>query len=366
MYIKFMKFASVIIVLFLIIYLGTLVDWIFIPAFVFFQTLFVPIILALVLFYLFRPVVRLLSKKIPRVAAIIILYTGFTAILIGIISLIVPELQNQLQSLINSMPMIFKELQLVLIELQQHELIQKYELTDLLDWEDEVVQVGVIVNNFVRDFISNILGFAGALINVLILFFIVPFILFYLLKEGEKFPKNIIHFINENKQTDVRLIIRDLDTTLSQYIKGVLIVCSFIGVLCYIAYTIIGLDYALILALIAMLTNVIPYVGPWIGTAPAVIVGFIHSPFMALLVIIIVVIIQQIESIFIQPQVMGKQLSMHPVTVLILVLVAGRFAGLVGMLLAVPMYAVGKVVVTHSYRLWKLKLEEVKGQTSKN
>lgn len=137
-----------------------------------------------------------------------------------------------------------------------------------------------------------------------------------------------------------------------------MIVSSFVGILCYIAFTLIGLDYALILALVAMVTNVIPFLGPWLGTIPAVIVGLLHSPLKALLVILLVVIIQQIESNILQPQVMGKKLSMHPVTVLSLILVAGSFAGIIGMLLAVPLYAVGKVIVTHAYRLWKLNRRE--------
>ncbi|MBM4764414.1 AI-2E family transporter [Bacillus sp. B15-48] len=360
MYNKFIKFGLAIIIVFLIIYLGTLIDWVFSPLLVFVQTLFVPIILSGVLFYIFRPIVRLLSKKIPRTLAILLLYFGFTALIVGLLALIVPELQTQFYSLLNSIPMIISEIQLLLIQLQQYELVQRFDLTDLFGWEDEINQVGTIINNLFREITTNTLSFLGAVFNILILIFVVPFILFYLLKEGEKLPKRVVRFTKKEKQEEVRLIISDMDTMISNYIQGVLIVCSFIGILCYTAFTIIGLDYALILALFAMVTNVIPYVGPWIGAVPSVIVGMLHSPLMALLVIAIVVIVQQIESIFIQPQVMGKKLSMHPVTVLFLVLVAGRFAGILGMVLAIPTYAIGKVIVTHIYRLWKLKQVEEK------
>lgn len=80
---------------------------------------------------------------------------------------------------------------------------------------------------------------------------------------------------------------------------------------------------------------------------------------MALLVIIVIVIVQQIESNIISPQVMGKKLSIHPLTIIFLILVAGRFAGLLGLILAVPTYAVGKVIVSHTYRLWKLRNDAV-------
>ncbi len=360
MYHKFLKTSSIIIIIFFIIYLGTLIDWIFIPFLVFIQTLFVPIILSGVLFYIFRPIVRLLSRKVPKALSIFLLYIGFAFSLAAIVSLIAPELQSQFHSLVNSMPIIISEIQLMLIQFQQNELIQRFDLTDLFHWEEQINQIGAIVNNIFREIVANTLGFIGTVFNVLILFFVVPFILYYLLKEGEKFPNNILRLVQKEKQEEVRLIIRDMDTMLSYYIQGILIVCSFIGILCYIAFTIIGLDYALVLAIFAMITNVIPYVGPWIGAVPAVIVGMLHSPLMALMVIVIFFIIQQIESIFVQPQVMGKKLSMHPVTVLILVLVAGRFAGIIGMILAIPTYAVGKVIVTHSYRLWKVRQQEGK------
>ncbi|GAE26764.1 membrane protein YrrI [Halalkalibacter wakoensis JCM 9140] len=347
------------IVLLTIIFLASLINWIFIPLIVFFQTLFFPIILAVVLFYLTRPCVRWLSKRMPKTLSILVLYLGIVTLFVVLLTLIVPELQRQFQSLINSMPLIVAEIQLMLIQLQQHELVERFDLAELFQFEEQVEQVGLIINNVLREIVPNTIGFVGAVFNVIIALFVIPFILFYLLKEGEeKFPRSILRFIPKDRQEEARHIIRDLDTTLSNYIQGVLIVCLFIGILCYTAFSIIGLDYALILALFAMVTNVIPYLGPWIGAVPAVIVGIIHSPFMMLLVIVIVIIIQQIESIFVQPQVMGRKLSMHPVTVLFLVLVAGRFAGILGMILAIPLYALGKVFVTHSYRLWKVRQGE--------
>lgn len=77
-------------------------------------------------------------------------------------------------------------------------------------------------------------------------------------------------------------------------------------------------------------------VGPWIGAIPSVIVRLLHSPMQAIIVLVIVVIIQQMESLFVQPQIIGKRMSIHPVTVMVLVLVAGRFIGVIGMVLVIP------------------------------
>src|SRR5690606_7889245 len=114
-------------------------------------------------------------------------------------------------------------------------------------------------------------------------------------------------------------------------------------------------DYPLVLALVAMFTNVIPFIGPWSGTLPGAIVGFLDSPFMALLVIIVVIIVQQIESNVLSRLVTGQKHDIHTLTIILLLLVENRFAGILGLLLAVPAYAVGKVIVLHTYRLWKLR-----------
>lgn len=351
---KFFQIGFGIIVILLIIYLGSLVSWLFKPIIVFAQTLFVPLLLAGVLYYLFRPLVQILNKKMPRTIAILLLYVVFTAFLIGIFSIVVPEVKKQFSSLIVNLPVIIWEVQRLIVQLQSSELIENLNLQDMINIDEYVVQLGGMVNNFLRGIVTNVFGFIGTIVSTLVILFAVPFLLFYMLKEGGKFSEHILRLFRQEKREEVRLIFLDMDAMLSSYIKGIMIVSLFVGVLCYLAFTIIGLDYALILALVAMVTNVIPYVGPWIGTVPAVIVGLIHSPFKAVLVVLLVFIIQQIESSVLQPQVMGRKLAMHPVTVLSLILVAGGFAGIIGMLLAVPTYAVGKVIVTHVYRLWKL------------
>ncbi len=357
-YIKTLKVGSIIIMLFVIIYLGTLIDWIFRPVVVFVQTLFFPILIAGILFYLLRPLVHLLSKKIPRVLSIMIIYVALLIVGIIFISIIGPEIQKQFTNFMNNIPVIFAELQLLIAEIQRNDWIERIGLTETFEIEGQIEQIGAIIGGILGDLVPRSVGFIGSIFSALLMLLIIPFLLFYLLKEGEKLPKYMVRFFNKEKQDEVRKILTNMDKTLSSYIQGVLIVCSFIGVLYYIGFTSIGLEYALILAMIGMLTNVIPYVGPWIGAVPSFIVGLLHSPMMALLVLIIVVVIQQIESIFVQPQIIGKKMSIHPVTVLILVLVAGRFIGVLGMILVIPTYAVCKVIVTHLYGLWKVKAEE--------
>lgn len=353
---KFFRIGYAIIIIFLIIYLGTLIDFIFTPLVVLVKTLFAPILLGGILYYLFRPFVNLLSKKIPRGLSILILYLSAIAFFTTLIVFIGPEVRKQVNNLVDNLPYFVNEVRVWVLQLQQYEIVAKLQESEMFELEELVTRFSSFINNFVSQLGSNIASFIGFITNIVMIIIIIPFVLFYMLYEGDKIPKNFIKFFAKKHQGDVQKILHDMDHALSSYIQGQIIVSVCVGILCYIGFLIIGLDYSLILALIIMFTNVIPFIGPWIGTIPSVLVGFFfHSPLMALLVIVVIVIVQQMESNIISPQVMGKKLSIHPLTIIFLIIVAGRFAGFLGLILAVPTYAVGKVIVSHAYRLWKLR-----------
>jgi len=123
-----------------------------------------------------------------------------------------------------------------------------------------------------------------------------------------------------------------------------------------IGYLIIGLDYAFLLALIGVVTNVIPFLGPYIAVTPAIIIALFQDPIMAVYVAIIMLIAQQIEGNLITPNVMGNALSVHTLTVITLILAAGNVAGIWGVILAIPFYAVVKTIVINIYE----KRQEIK------
>ncbi len=339
----------------LIIYLGSLVDWVFKPIVVLVESLFAPIVLSGILFYLFRPFVKLLSRWMPRGLSILTLYLGVVLLVIILIFLIGPELQKQFNSFVANLPQFMNDIQRVLVNLQNNEYVSRFQQGGTFSLEQVSDKLMDYLNKIISTIGSNLASLIGFIANVVIILVIIPFVLFYMLKEGEKAPKQVLKYLPRKQQQEGQRILSDMDFALSSYIQGQIIVSVCVGVLVYIGYLIIGIDYPLVLALVAMFTNVIPFIGPWIGTFPGVVVGFLDSPFMALLVIIVVVVVQQIESNLISPQVMGRKLDIHPVTIILLLLVASRFAGVLGLLLAVPAYAVGKVIVSHSYRLWRLR-----------
>lgn len=354
---KFFKFGYAIALFLLIIYLGTLVDFVFTPFIIFFQTVFAPIVLAGVLFYLFRPIVSLLHRWMPKGIAILLICLTFTGMLTLAVFLIVPTIQEQLNQFVERVPQYYQEVEGWFNTIMQSNLVQNF----MSEQEINLENIGQTAVSYLTDSLGNIgdniASFVGILTGAIVVIVIIPFVLFYMLKEGEKAPRLILRLLPHKQEEEGRRILKDMDTALASFIQGQILVSFCVGVLVYIAYLLIGLDYSLVLALVAMLTNVIPFIGPWIGTAPGVIVALFDSWTTALLVVGAVVIIQQFESVFISPQIMGQKLNLHPLTVIFVLLVASNLAGFIGLLLAVPTYAVAKVIVIHTYRLIRLRYD---------
>jgi len=351
---KWFRIGYGIIIAMLIIYLATKIDFIFTPIFVLIQTLFTPIIIAGLLYYLIRPLVDFLSKKMSRGLSIfIVLLTGL-GVIAALVIVVYPEMEKQINNLIENLPGFIEQANAFLLNIQNSDWFSRVSpdqdaitewLQDLQGQLDEVLAtIG-----------SQITKYVAAIANFLIVMVVVPFVLFYLLKDGEKLPKRFLGFIPEKYRIDVEGILDDMDEALSSYIQGQVLISFCVGVLIYIGYLIIDLPFALILASIAFITNFIPFIGPWIGTAPGVIVGLFQSPLTALLVIVVAVVVQQVESNLISPQIMGRKLKIHPITIIFLLLFAGRFGGIVAMIIAVPTYAVLKVIVSNVYRIIKLR-----------
>jgi predicted PurR-regulated permease PerM len=201
---------------------------------------------------------------------------------------------------------------------------------------------------------KNMGQFLGFLAHLTAMLAVIPFIVFYLLKDDHDFASAFLGYVPEEFGREVRKILRNMDSTLSSYITGLVIVSSSIGLLLFIGYLIIGLNYALILSLIALVFMTIPFLGPFLAIAPAIFVGLSDSSFMVLKVIAVFIIVQQCESNFISPQIIGQRLNIHPLTIILLLLAVGSLYGLIGLILATPLYALLKVLIENLYKIYLL------------
>ncbi len=176
-----------------------------------------------------------------------------------------------------------------------------------------------------------------------------PFILFYLLKDGRKLAPYFVKFLPTKMRQPSLVVLKEMNDQVSSYIRGQLTVAFAVAVMFMIGFSIIGLDYAITLGIAAGFLNLIPYLGSFLAMIPAVFLGIVGGPVLLIQVLIVFVIEQTIEGRLISPLVLGNELSIHPVTILLVLLTSGKLFGLVGVILGIPVYAAAKVVITHVF-----------------
>ena len=189
---------------------------------------------------------------------------------------------------------------------------------------------------------SGLTSIVSALTGIILGIVTVPIILFYLLKDGGSLPKVFVKMLPPRMRKDAAIIIHDADNQISSYIQGQILVAICTGVMVSIGFFIIGMEYALLLGVLAMFTSIVPYLGPVIAITPALIIAIVTSPFMILKLAIVWTVVQLVEGKFISPQIMGKSLKIHPITIIFVLLTAGSLFGVVGVLLGIPGYALPK------------------------
>lgn len=355
---KYFRIGYAILLLLLILFMASKVDFLFRPIGTALKGLLLPIILSVIFYYLLRPPVNLLSRQLKsRTFAISVVFLGLTGILVLIGVLVGPVIRNQFESLTENLPQLIQLGETQVQKLQQNEWLARYLLDHQIDLSAKIPEwINRVVSN-VGNAVNGVVNFISRFV---LLLSTVPFIVFYMLKGDSKFPDLVLRLVPDKHDEEARQIMRDMDRALSSYIQGKILVSLGLGLLTLIGYSIIGLQYSLLLALALMLMNFIPYIGVLLGMIPSVIVAFIDSPWKVVETIIVVLIVQQIEDKVLSPQIMGKKLAIHPLTIILVLLALGSLGGLLGMFVAVPTYALVKVIVTHIYRLYRLrKIERV-------
>ncbi|MFE8698775.1 AI-2E family transporter [Cytobacillus sp. FJAT-53684] len=352
---KWFKSMVAIILFLIIVFLLNKNQFILTPIVVLLKTIFLPFVLAGILFYLCRPLVAWLEKKkVPRWIAILVAYFVIILFIYGIIRLVGPVINDQLQRFVDNLPVMVATVTDWIKYVQENrttfpDFVQEALIKASGELEARLESnVGNIANG-----ILSVFGLIGGFINTIIYLVLVPFVLFYMLKDSHRFAPSVAVFFPQSKRDHVKNILKEMDKTISTYIQGQMLVSIIVGVLLFIGYLIIGLNYSLVLAMFGMFTNVIPFLGPYIAVVPAFLVALFQDPVMALYVAIIMLIAQQIEGNIISPNIMGKTLNIHPLTIIVLILTAGNFIGIIGIIFVIPAYSIVKVLVVNVVKIFK-------------
>lgn len=201
-------------------------------------------------------------------------------------------------------------------------------------------RINMYLGGFSNDFLENIISASENIISCAI----IPIVTYYFLVDGDLIYNKVLLILPTQKRIVTKKILSNIDKILSRYIISQLFLSLIIGILTFIILIVIGVKFALVLAVLNGVCNIIPYFGPIIGGIPAVFIGLIDSPTKAIWTLIGMFILQQLEGNILSPKITGDSTNMHPIIIIILLLIGEMSGGLVGMILAVPIGVIIKVI----------------------
>ncbi|WP_390407588.1 AI-2E family transporter [Lacticaseibacillus jixiensis] len=344
---KALQGATLLLILATLVWVCTKISFLFTPLTTFLSTIMGPFLIAGFLYYLLQPIVKLLHLlKITGRKASVLAFVLLLVILIGGLAYLIPHAVTQISSLVQNLPQNIKHWESVLRDFAGSDLAKQLHINEIIgaiqiDQNTVLKAVSTKIGTGVNG-VSAIVGHIG---NTLVNVFMAPLVLFYFMKDGNKLSGNIQRFLPAQWRGFAARLLHRMNETMESYFTGQFTDMLFVGILSCIGYALTGTPYALIIGIAAGIMNMVPYIGPWLGAIPAVAVAATVSWKQMLLAVIVAVVVQQIDNNLIYPNVIGKSLEIHPLTVLVLLLTAGNMFGLLGVILGIPVYAVVKVIL---------------------
>jgi len=283
---------------------------------------------SLILMSAFNPSVNRLEKwRFPRWLAILIIYLGVLGILILGLAGIIPALIEQTGSFVEKIPLLFRQFTFLGID------------SNIL--ASQIAQLGTIP--------ANILKLTVSLFSNIIAVFALFVITFYLLLERRNLDTYLQVLFAGGGEKKAKEFVDKVEERLGSWVRGEMTLMIIIGVTIYVGLKLLGIDFALPLAILAGVLEIVPNIGPIISAAPAVLMGLVISPVMALAVAALYFLVQQAENTLIVPKVMQKTVGVNPLVTILSLAVGFKLAGPIGAVLAVPAVLLIEVVISEWY-----------------
>lgn len=312
-------------------------------------TIIIPFLIAALFTYLLLPIVEWLRRhKVPRPVAIILIYVVFFGGLGFAMVNGVPYVIEQLRELMKQVPHF--------AELYQRGVQQfYYHTSDLPETvHDHFRSALKSIQDYANGLIENVISMLRGLVQSLLVILTVPVLVFYFLNDYPRIKTAISNFVPVRWHSSGKKLLHDIDETLGGYIRGQLLVCLILAFIATIGFWVMGIPYAILFGILIGITDLIPYFGPFIGAAPVAFVALTLSWKMLLIVLGFIVVLHFIEGNFLSPLIVGKSLNLHPVLIILALFIGSEAGGIIGLFLAVPAFAVARVLIAHFRNQWLL------------
>lgn len=304
-----------------------------------------PFFLAMVIAYLIRPLVgKLVEYKIPITWAIIIVYVGFMLLFSLLIIFIIPDMINNTKELLETLPEAVSKCNRKFNNCISYIISNKWDPDIKKLVEQEITRIALAVQTYIVGMLRKSSEMIFSMATVFFDLLVALVVAFYFIRDTQFFKDFALSLIPKNWRNPIVGVGREVHDILKNFIQGQLLTAIIVGGLQVIGLLILKVRYPIVLGMVAGIFNVIPYFGPIIGALPAMAVALLDYPLKAIWVLVMFLVVQQIDNVFISPKIIEGKLGLHPVTTVLLVMIGGEFFGIFGMLFAVPVAAIIKVM----------------------
>ncbi len=342
------KILRILYILFIIllVYVVSLIfkDWKILSFFGKILSIMSPLFIGWFIAWLLNPIVkRLQNRGMKRITSVTVTYLAMILIIALILVFTIPSLGTQISDIVSSVPKIMNDIKdwidNIFIKLSNLSLqnLDSVKASFLARIDSMSLGIQTSLPTTAMNIISGLISGVGTIALSLILGF-------YILFDFDKFSSGFVDLFPKNLQGEVQRLMGLLNDSLYSFISGTLWLSLLLFIVSIIGFSIIGLNAPVLVAFICVVTNLIPYIGPYLGAAVAGAIGFSQSSLIGILTLIFILIIQTIEGNVLQPLVMSKKMNLSPITIIISLLVFEYMFGIFGMVIATPVVALLKII----------------------
>jgi len=314
-------------------------------------SIFLPVIAAIVLTFILNPLVNYFCKlhvgsgkwQITRSIAVLLAFLCFILLLSVTATFVLLPFVQEFNKFVLDLPSLLEKLDRITTNFGQ--LITETPMPARIAAVIEQVTANItaILPKLASDAASSLLTFATRTIELVV----VPILTYYFLKDWQVLRGSFLTIFKTKNRGKIGIVIDEMALVISGYIRGQFIVSIVIGTMVFCGMYFLDVGYPLVLGLLATLTESVPIIGPIIGAVPAILLAYLAAPALAFKVLLFFIVVHQVENNIVVPKVMGHTIALHPAIIIISLLVGGKLFGIPGMILAVPVTALLRVLLKH-------------------
>lgn len=319
-----------------------------------------PFVLSAALAYVLNPVVKTFESRMPwrnrwpglsRIAAILVIYIGAIAVLVGAFAIIIPPAFRQASEFVDEVPGLIAQARTT-VEGWNEQYSERIPEDVREQIEGSLKSGSSILISAARTVVGKTIGAVTNTVTIVIGLAVVPFMLFYLLKDREAAVEGFYSLLPADARRHMTNVVAIINRVVGAYVRAQLTLAVVVGVLAFLGLFVLGIKFSVLLGIVAGVSELVPVVGPLLGAIPGILVALATSPGDIVWVIALYVAIQLVENALLVPRIQGEAVDIHPALIMLVLIIGSEAAGLFGVILAVPAAAVARDIFRYFHSEW--------------